>query len=126
MEMVRLPERRIITLQASVKVPPKIPRWYRAAVQLLTEATGRWPNREIAHKEIMIAAGFFETITIGADGKTKLMPQSTAEWGLVEWRNFLDAAMPVLVNLAGETPAKYRDRVDGFLGLKLKEALEDG
>lgn len=123
-EIKRLPERRLLTAEINGKTPMKIQRWYRAAVQLLTEATGRWPNRDIAHNEIMIRAGYFESMTISTDGTTRYFAASTREWGLVEWREAMDRLIPVLIMFAGETPAQYRNRVDAFLGIKLKEAME--
>jgi hypothetical protein len=57
-----LPERRLITITADAKAPLKLKRWFFAMLQLLCEATGRWPTPEIARKEIMIRTGFFESM----------------------------------------------------------------
>lgn len=122
-EIERLKPNVVMMFSASPKVPGKIPRWYRAGVQLLVEATGRWPNREIAHREIMIKAGFFESITISATDY-RVNPVSTAEWDAVAWREFLDRALPVMLEYAGETHAQYRNRVDRFFGITLREAWE--
>lgn len=125
-EILRLPERRVITVQAEPRAPDKLKRWYRAMVQLLQEATDRWPNREVAHKELMIRAGFFESFVISADGQmTKFRPQSTGDWDLVQWREYLDRVIPIIISdYVGETRAEFRDRVDRFLGIKFKEAWE--
>lgn len=121
-EILRIPERRVINVTVSVPAPPKIARWYRAGVQLLVEATGRWPNRDLAHAEIMMKAGFFESFVISTHGDVRYTPKSTAGWGLVEWREYLDKALPVMLVYAGETRAQFRDRVDRFFGIKFQEA----
>jgi hypothetical protein len=47
------------------------------------------------------------------------------DWGLLEWRAFLDVAVPfVIENYVGESRATFRNRVDAFLGIKFKEAWE--
>lgn len=126
-EFIRLPERRALAVTVSPRVPPKLPRWYRAMVQLLVEATGRWPNREIAHKELMIKAGFFETVVLNANGDVRFAAQSTAEWDLVQWRSYIDTVLPLIIrDYAGSTQAQFRDRVDRFLGIKLNEAMGEG
>jgi len=123
-EIGRLPERRVFSITANPAAPPKVSRWYRAGVQLLVEATGRWANREIAHREIMFKAGYFESFVISTDGTHRVTPISTAGWGAVEWQEFLNHALPVMLQFAGETQAQFRDRVDRFFGIKLKEAWE--
>ena len=124
-EMLRLPERRIITIEADARAPLKMKRWFHAMVQLLCEATGRWPTPAEAKKEILIRTGFFESFVIDADGSTRYSAQSTADWQYLEWRAFLDKAVPFVVeNYVGETRAQFRNRVDAFLGVKLKEAWE--
>lgn len=123
-ELLRIPERRVVSIATQSAPPGKLPRWYRAGVQLLVEATGRWPNREIAHREIMMKAGFFESFVISTAGDVRYTPQSTSGWGLIEWREFLDRAIPVMLEFSGETRAEFRDRVDRFFGIRLKEAWE--
>lgn len=124
-EIARLPERRVFSVQTNPIVPAKLPRWYRAGVQLLVEATGQWPNRETADRQITIRAGYFESIVITIGGDTRFNPQSKAGWGAVQWREFVDRAIPVMMEYAGETKAQYRDRVDRFFGIKLREAWEE-
>lgn len=123
MEILRLPERRVFSVSATLPAPPKIQRWYRAGVQLLVEATGRWPNREIAHREIMMRAGYFESFVISTSGDTRYTPASTAGWQYVEWREFIDRTLPILLEFAGESRADFRNRVDRFFGISLKEAM---
>ena len=124
-ELLRIPERRAFTVSISPgAVPLKLQRWYRAGVQLLVEATGRWPNRDVAHREIIIRAGFFESFVISTNGNVRYTPASTAGWGLVEWREFIDRALPILLEFAGESRADFRARVDRFFGIKFKEAYE--
>lgn len=123
-ELVLLPERVAFTVTAEAKAPLRLSRWYRAGVQLLVEATGRWPTTEVAHREISIRAGFFESFVLSTDGDVRYTAVSTAGWGLVEWRTFLDAALPVMLEYAGETHAQFRNRVDRFFGITLKEAWE--
>lgn len=123
--LMLLPERRLITITAEPRAPTKLKRWFFAMLQLLCEATGRWPSTEVARKEIMIRTGFFESMVISGDGSTRFTPQSVADWGLIEWRAFLDAAVPfVIENYVGESRANFRNRVDAFLGIKYKEAWE--
>lgn len=123
-EILRLPQNVAMQLNVSPRVPGKIPRWYRAGVQLLVEATGRWPNREIAHREIMFTAGYIDSFVINERGEYRATMQSTAGWDHVQWREFLDAALPVMLKFAGETRAQYRNRVDRFFGISLREAWE--
>jgi hypothetical protein len=125
-EIQRLPERRVFTGVVDAKAPLRLKRWYRAMVHLLCEATGRWPSQEIAHRELLMRAGFFESFVISADGKTtRYTPASTVDWGLVEWRSYLDVVIPIIIrDYVGETRAEFRDRVDRFLGIKYKEAWE--
>lgn len=123
-ELWRLPERRVFSIEAHPKAPLKLSRWYRAGVQLLVESTGRWPNAEIAHKEIMMQAKYFEAVVVSMDGKTDWRPSSQMGWDLVQWQEFLNAAVPIMLDIAGESQAKFRDRVDKFFGLKLKEIWE--
>lgn len=125
-QILRLPSNRIIAVTANPLAPPKMQRWYRGAVHLLVEATGRWANQEIADREIMIKAGFFDSFVISTGGDHRFSPQSKTGWGYVEWRSYLDAALPVMIEFAGTTRAQYRDRVDVYLGIKLKEAWEEG
>lgn len=121
--MDALPERRLITLTGTVKAPVKLARWFFAALALLVEATSRWPTVEMARREIMIRTGFFDSIVIAGDGTTRFTAQSMAGWDASDWRAFLDVAIPYIIeNHVGETRAKFRDRVDAFLGLKLAEA----
>lgn len=125
-EMVLLPERRIITITAAPKAPLKLQRWFHAMLQLLVEATGLWGDVRAAKRDILIRTGFFESVVINGDGSTRFNPQSTAEWGLIEWRAFLDRAVPfVIENYVGESRANFRNRVDAFLGIKLAEALRE-
>lgn len=125
MDMRRLPERVVMAVEIRPKVPAKLPRWYRAAVQLLVEATGHWPNREQAHQQLMIEAGFFSSLIIFADGSTKFNAQSTADWSAVEWREYIDRILPKMMEIAGESRAQFRDRVDRFFGITLKQAWEE-
>lgn len=119
-----LPERRLITITAEPRAPAKLKRWFFAMLQLLCEATGRWPTPEIARKEIMIRTGFFESMVIAGDGSTRFSAQSISGWGLIEWRAFLDVAVPyVIEHYVGESRASFRNRVDAFLGIKLSEAM---
>lgn len=125
MAMDALPERRLITVNADTVAPPKLKRWFFAMLQLLVEATGRWPTVEMARREIMVRTGFFDSIVISGDGTTRFTPQSMAGWQAVEWRAFLDVAIPYIIeHYAGGTRAQFRDKVDAFLGIKLKEAWE--
>lgn len=124
-QILRLPPNRIIAVTADPKAPLKMQRWYRGAVHLLVEATGRWANQEIADREIMIKAGFFDSFVISNAGDHRFSPQSKSGWGYVEWRGYIDAALPVMIEFAGTTRAQYRDRVDSYLGIKLKEAWEE-
>lgn len=124
-EIMRLPERRVLTGSIDAVAPVRLKRWYRAMVHLLCEATGRWPNQEVAHKELLMKAGFFESFVISTNGDTRYKPQSTAGWGLMEWRNYLDVVIPIVIrDYVGETRAEFRDRVDRFLGIKYREAWE--
>lgn len=123
-EMARIPERRVFSFETNPKVPLKLSRWYWAALALLVEATGRWPTKEIANKEITIQAGYVESIVINTGGDYRISAVSKSEWGLIDWREFLDAAIPVMLQFAGETRAQFRDRVDRFFGIKLREAWE--
>lgn len=126
MELLRLPERRFLTIEANAKAPLKLKRWYFAMLQLLVEATGRWPTKEIAHRELMIAAGFFDSVVISGDGSTRFTPQSVSGWEFLEWRAYLDRLLPIVISrYVGETPAQFRNRVDAFLGIKLREAWEE-
>lgn len=121
-----LPERRILTADIDANAPLRLKRWYFAMVSLLVEATGRWPDKETADKELMILAGMFESVVIHGDGTTRFTPQSKSQWGFLQWRAYLDRLIPIIVErFVGETPAKFRNRVDAFLGIKLKEAWED-
>lgn len=113
-----------MSVKAHPDVPPKIARWYRAGVQLLVEATGRWPNREAAHFEIMIRSKRVESFVINDDGETRYNAMSTLDWGYTEWREYLDDAIPIMMTYAGESRAQFRDRVDKFFGMKLREAWE--
>jgi hypothetical protein len=125
-DMTRLPERRIITLDADVKAPAKLKRWYWALCSLLVEATGRWASKEIAHREFMFQAGMIESIVISTNGDYRITPISTAGWEFVEWREYLDRLLPIVAEkYAGETQARFRNRVDAFLGIRLKEAWEE-
>lgn len=124
-EILKLPERRVLTASVDAAAPIRLKRWYRAMVHLLCEATGRWPNQEVAHRELMMKAGFFSSFVISTNGDTRYTPQSTAEWGLTEWRNYLDVVLPIVIrDHVGETRAEFRDRVDHFLGVRYKEAWE--
>ncbi len=125
-EMERLPERRILRVDADAKAPLKLKRWFFAMMQLLCEATGRWPTPEHARRELMVRTGYFESIVIAGDGSTRFNPQSMADWKASDWRTFLDRAIPYIIeHYAGETRAQFRDRVDAFLGIKLKDAWEE-
>lgn len=123
-EIERLPHHRVLSAHINLQDAPKIQRYYRAAVQLLTESVGRWPNREIAHHEIMMRAGYFDSFVISANGDVRYTPQSTIGWDEVQWKEFLMRAMPILLEFAGESRAQFRDRVDKFFGMKLREAWE--
>lgn len=124
-EIQRLPANRVMRVTADPLVPKKLPRWYRAMVQTLGEGIGR--DRDGLHRELMIRAGMFDSVVIAGDGTTRFSPQSTAEWGAVEWRTYIDRVLPIIIaEYAGETRAEFRNRVDAFLGVKLKEAWEDG
>lgn len=123
--LILLPERRFITISAEPKAPLKLQRWFHAMLALLVEATGRWPTVAIAKREILIRTGFFSSMVISTNGDSRITPESTAEWGLVEWRLFLDRALPFIVeNYVGETRAQFRDRVDAFVGIKYKDAID--
>ena len=125
LSMEALPERRLLTIEGDAKAPEKLKRWFFAMLQLLVEATGRWPTPEEARREIMVKVGYFDSIVISGDGSTRFTPRSMAGWQASDWRAFLDVAIPYIIeNYAGETRAKFRDRVDAFLGIKLKEAWE--
>lgn len=120
-----LPERRLISISASTKAPAKLKRWYWAMVQLLVEATGRWPSKEVAHQELMTLAGMIDSYVIDTNGTTRFTPMSVAGWELVEWRAYLDALVPIVIEkFVGETRAQFRNRVDAFLGIKYQEAWE--
>lgn len=95
-------------------------------VQLLAEATGKWPDRDAAHNELMIRSGFFDSFILDNAGNLqRFRAQSTADWDIVKWRAYLDAVIPLIIrDYVGETRAEFRDRVDRFLGIKLKEAWE--
>lgn len=123
-EMIRLPERMVFSLESNPRAPLKLTRWYWAALQLLVEATGRWPNKDVANREISIQAGYVESIVINTGGDYRVSAISKSGWGLVEWREFIDAAVPVMLRFVGETRAQFRDRVDRFFGIKFKEAWE--
>lgn len=124
-DVLLLPERRILTVEANAKAPLRLKRWFHAMLHLLVEATGKWPTVAAAKEELLVRTGFFESIVIGADGTTRFSAQSTRDWQLVEWRQFLDVAVPYVVeHYVGETRAQFRDRVDAFLGIKYKEAWE--
>lgn len=123
-EVQRLPANRVITGNFDPIAPPILGRWYRAGVQLLVEATGRWPNREVAHREFMIKAGMFESMVLNDAGDYRITPASTRGWNAIEWRDFLTAVLPHMLEVAGETQAQFRDRVDRFFGIKFKEAWE--
>lgn len=126
MEIARLPQMKMGTAAIHMRPSKKLPRWYRAMVQLLTEATGRWPNRELAHKELMVRSGFFESFVINGSGDARITPMSTAEWDAVQWRAYLDVCIPLILReYVGGTRAEFRDRVDAFLGIKLREAWEE-
>lgn len=125
-QILRLPPNRILSVQASPKAPLKLSRWYRGMVALLVEATGRWPNQEIAHKEFMYLAGMVDSIVIKPDGTARMTPMSTTEWDIIWWRDYLDRIMPIIVErFVGETRAAFRDRVDRYIGIKMKEAWEE-
>lgn len=124
--MMLLPQRRILTITAEPRAPLKLQRWFHAMLALLVEATDRWGDVRSAKREILIRTGFFESIVINGNGDTRFNPQSTAEWGLLEWRAFLDRAVPfVIENYVGETKGSFRARVDAFLGIKFREAWEE-
>lgn len=124
-ELILLPERRIITLEANAKAPLRLRRWYWAMLQLLVEATGNWPTKQAAHEALLIRCGYFESVVINGDGTTRFTAQSVVEWQFLEWRAYIDVLMPIIsANYIGETPAKFRDRVDRFLGIKMKEAWQ--
>jgi len=123
--LVLLPERRFITVTAEPKAPLKLQRWFHAMLALLVEATNRWPTVAIAKREILIRTGFFSSMVISTNGDARITPESTAEWGMVEWRQALDVIVPfVIENYVGESHAKFRDRVDAFVGIKFKEAID--
>lgn len=124
-ELLRLPEKRFLVAEVDTNPPLKIQRWYWSMVALLVEATGNWPNKEQAHKHFMITAGFFESVVIQGDGSTRFFPMSIAGWGYLDWRTYLDRLMPIIVErYVGETRAQFRNRVDAYIGFKLKEAWE--
>lgn len=123
-ELRLLPLRRVFSVEIHPKAPLKLSRWYRAGLQLLTEATGRWASADLAHREIMFKSGYVDQVTVSTGGDVRITPISQAGWDLVEWRIFLDHAMPIMLEFAGETRAQFRDRVDRFFGLKYKEVWE--
>ena len=123
--LILLPERRFITISAEPKAPLKLQCWFHAMLALRVEATNRWPTVSIAKREILIRTGFFSSMVISTNGDARITPESTAEWGMVEWRQALDVIMPfVIENYVGETHARFRDRVDAFVGIKYREAWE--
>lgn len=123
--LILLPERRFITIDAEPRAPERLKRWFFALLQLLVEATGRWPTPEIARREIMTRTGFFSSMVINTNGDARITPLSMTGWGYVEWRQFLDVALPFIIeNYVGETRAQFRDRVDAFVGIKYREAWE--
>lgn len=123
--MLLLPVRRLITVTATTKTPAKLRRWYFALCSLLVEATGRWPTKEIAHKEFMFLAGMVESIVISTNGDYRTTPVSTAAWDYSDWRAYLDRLMPIILErFVGESRAAFRNRVDAFVGIKFKEAWE--
>lgn len=125
-QLLRIPANRVIAVTANPKPPPKLPRWYWAMVDILVQATGRWPTKDAADRELMIRNGFFESFVISTDGDTRFTPLSKREWGAAEWREYLDKVIPYIIeHHVGETRAQFRDRVDRFLGIKLKEAWEE-
>lgn len=124
-DIKRLPQRVVMSVETKPRAPAKVARWYRAAVQLIVEATGHWPNREAAHEQLMLECGFYSSLIIRADGTTKFNPQSTADWSYVEWREFLDRVLPKLLLLAGESRPQFVQRVNRFFGITLKEIMDE-
>lgn len=125
-ELMLLPEKRFITITANPQASLRLRRWFHAMLQLLVEATGLWPNVEMAKRQLLVKCGFFDSLVISNDGSTRFTPQSTTEWGNAEWRAFLDVAVPyVIEHYVGESRANFRDRVDAFVGIRYKEAIND-
>lgn len=123
-EMVRLPERRIITITAEPVAQDKVKRWYRAMVQTLVEATGRWPNTEVAHRELLLRSGFFSSMVIDKQGSARFTPESTANWGSIQWRDYLDKVVPLIIeDYAPDARREFRSKVDRHLGITYKEAI---
>lgn len=125
-DLLLIPERRVYSIEVHPKAPPKIARWYRAGVDLLVEATGRWPDRSVAHREIMWRTGYIESFVISTNGDTRITAASQQGWDFIDWQRFLLAAMPVMMEFAGESRAQFRDRVDRFFGIKLQEIIGEG
>lgn len=124
-ELFRLPERRVFSIEAHPRAPLKLQRWYRAALQILVEATGRWPSADVANREITIEAGYLESFVISpATGEYRITAESKSGWDLIQWSEFLMRAMPIMLKFADETPAKFRHRVDKFFGISLQEAMK--
>lgn len=125
-ELKLLPQFRVMNAEISADAPLKLKRWYRSMIQLLTEATGKWPDRDAAHTELMIRSGYFDSFILDAAGNLqRFKAQSTVDWDIVKWRAYLDAVIPLIIrDYVGETRAEFRDRVDRYLGIKLKEVWE--
>lgn len=123
-EMFRLPDRRIITITANPKFPEPARRWYFAMLQVVMEATGRWPSVDVGHRELMLRAGMFDSLVIDTNGTARYTPQSTSTWGNAEWRSYLDAVIPIVIaDYSTEAKREFRTKVDRHLGISYKEIM---
>lgn len=124
-QVARLPERRVLEIEVMSAPAPRLARWFFAACQILCEATGKAPNAELMRRQILIRAGYFESVVLSGDGTTRINPMSTAGWGEIEWKGAIEQLMPVLLELAGEAMPAFRARVDSFFGVGLRELMKD-
>lgn len=125
-EMERIPQRQALTVTVSRTAPSKLKAFYRALLSRLVGATNAWPSVEQCHRQLLFRCGFFESALVTDFGDIRFTPPSTRDWDAFQWRSYLDALWPVLINeIVPEIPeAHLRDGIKAMIGLDLEEAMK--
>lgn len=120
-----LPQGKMISVTAEAADWPKGRQFYWGMLAILVKG-GVYAHKDAADLEIMVRAGRVSAMTI-ADGVIRYEPVSKAGWKLPEWREYLEAAVHiVLTDIVPTIPWRStRAQIETYCGVRLADALNE-
>lgn len=124
-DLERVPPNRTMAVRIMQDANPKIIRFYNGLLAKLVEGTGAWPDRDAAHREMLIRARCVDSVVINNEGDHRFTPVSTAGWDLFQWRAYIDTVMPIVLSdyLPNVPYPSMRRDIEEYVGVKFKDAL---